>query len=433
MPKFKGKSIRIVEGIAEKLEVPQGKKDVLWFDAELPGFGIRKFARTDRSPGKTTYFVKYNFGMKQRRLTLGVVVRGNLKAMRERASEVLAKAKLGIDVVAVAKEAKTAAAQVVTLGELIPTYLKKRQVEIYEKTLREVSYQEMGRYLKGTWEPLHNSPIREINRQAIVRIIDGLEHKVAADRARQALSGFFGWAIEVGYCESNPTSHIKARAGKIARERVLTEAELVDVWRACQDDDYGKIIKLLILTGQRRQEIGGLEWPEINVAKRQIELPETRTKNKRSHIVPLAEPALALLKAVARHERRRHVFGDGLSRHGHYAEPKAALDARIAARGKRMPPWVIHDLRRTFVTHISELGFAQPHVVEAIANHVSGAKASVAGVYNRAAYLSEKRRALEQWATYVTGLVGGPLTVEMSPERENSGDLGGNLLGGTRS
>src|SRR5262249_23485731 len=104
---------------------------------------------------------------------------------------------------------------------------------------------------------------------------------------------------------------------------------------------------------------------------------------------------------------RRHVFGTaGFT---NWWRAKVELDKRIAERrGAPLPPWTLHDLRRSFTTHVNELGFAQPHVTETILNHISGHKASVAGVYNRATYLPEKREALEKWGRYLTGLVGGP-------------------------
>jgi integrase len=394
--------VKFVEGYADQLQVPAGAKDVQVFDAELPGFGIRKFAS-----GRATYFVKYQVGTRQRRLTLGVVVRGDLKAMRLRASEILFKARAGVDIIAEKEKTKREAAQVVTLGELVPLYLKRRVGE-----LREKSYIEAERYLTKTWRPLHGLPIKDVTRQVIVKLIDEMEHKVAADRARAALSAFFSWAIESSYAEQSPMLHIKARAGSTAREQVLSEAELVEVWRACGDgDDFGTIVRLLILTGQRRDEIGGLEWREIGVEKREISLPGRRTKNGRPHLVPLAAAALGLLGRVEPREGRQHVFGDGSEGFSGFAYSKINLDQRIAARrgGTPLPAWQLRDLRRSFATHVAELGFAAPHVVEATLNHISGSKAGVAGVYNKAAYLAERREALDKWAAYIVGQVDGPL------------------------
>jgi integrase len=146
-----------------------------------------------------------------------------------------------------------------------------------------------------------------------------------------------------------------------------------------------------------------------------------RTKNKRAHIIPLSAEALALLPARPEGSAIRDlVFGVGAGGFGGWSKSKADLDARIAKarKGKPLAAWTLHDLRRSFVTHVSERGFAQPHVVEAIVNHVSGAKAGVAGTYNRAAYAAEKRQALELWGAHVLALVNGTNVVAMSrPQR----------------
>jgi integrase len=253
---------------------------------------------------------------------------------------------------------------------------------------------------------------------------------VSANRALSTLSGFFGWCIEQEYVTgTNPTSHIKPLHEK-GRDRVLSEMELVDIWKACGDDDFGTIIKLLMLTGQRRLEIGHLERAEIFAEKRQIELPSARTKNKQPHIAPLNTAAMALLQGVS-NEGGRHVFGH--SGFTNWYRQKELLDRRITEQ-RGSPPeehWTLHDLRRSFTTHINELGFAQPHVTEAILNHISGHKAAVAGRYNRATYLAERREALERWGHYLTGLVAGPLSAPQSAHPESAGDFRVHLAGGT--
>lgn len=387
---------KFIEGFADKMIVPVDARDAQAFDDELPGFGIRKFGS-----GKASYFVKFNVGRQQRRKTLGKVVRGNLKAMRLEASTVLAKARLGTDVVAQARAA--AAKSTATLGDVVPRYLSARSGE-----LRASSHTEVTRYLMKAWQPLHSHAIDAITRQTVIGVVDDLARdsgKVTADRARIALSGCFSWAIDRGYLENNPAINIRASARTTARSRVLTESELVEVWNACLNDDHGRIVRLLILTGQRRAEIGDLCWSEIKREKRQIELPERRTKNSRAHVVPLSDEALAILEGIAETDGRDLVFGLGARGFSGWSKAKNELNERIAeARRKTgvkkaMPGWTIHDLRRSFVTHVSERGFAPPHVVEAIVNHISGAKAGVAGVYNRATYLLEKRQALERWGS----------------------------------
>ena len=209
----------------------------------------------------------------------------------------------------------------------------------------------------------------------------------------------------------NSPSLARRQAEGGGRDRVLSEAELVEVWRASGEGDYGSIVRLLVLTGQRRLEIGDLAWPEIDPDKRQIELPAERTKNHRPHIVPLSDQALALLPSCRK--GRDLVFGRRDGGFSGWSKAKGELDARIAAArtaagiDKPMPAWRLHDLRRSFVTHLNERGFAQPHVVESIINHASGHLAGVAGIYNKAQYLAERRQALAHWGAHVTALVEG--------------------------
>src|SRR5262249_54370756 len=145
-----------------------------------------------------------------------------------------------------------------------------------------------------------------------VAVIDNLERergKVAVDRARTSLSTLFAWAIDRGYCEANPTVDIKSRSQDIGRSRVLSESEICEVWNACKDDDYGLIVRLLILTGQRKSEIGNLTKPEVNSEKRQIDLPGSRTRNGRAHTVPLSDEAMSIVLSVSCETGHHHLFG----------------------------------------------------------------------------------------------------------------------------
>jgi integrase len=395
--------VKLVEGLAGKLRVPPGKRDIQVFDDALPGFGIRKF-----ESGKAFYFVKFTVGGQQRKLSLGAVVPGVLGEKRKAASEILTRARVGQDVVAEKRSAKSK--RTITLGELVPKYLRD-----CETRLRDATYIGTTRYLDRYWKPLHDRLVETIQRRDIVAVIDDLavnHGKVAADRARAALSGFFAWAIDRTYLDLNPVQNIQRRAAGGSRTRTLSEAELVEVWKACADDDYGQIVRLLILTGQRKTEIGDLTWQEIDLEKRQLDLPPERTKNGRPHLVPLSDEAIKLLKETPRFEARSFAFGQGARGFQGWSKAKLLLDDRIGkerakAGQKPMPGWTLHDIRRSVVTHLHEHGFAQPHIVEAIVNHVSGHRRGVAGVYNKAQHLSERKRALDLWGQHIAALVDG--------------------------
>jgi integrase len=399
------------EGIAKLISVPKGRRDVLVWGTKTPGFFLRKF-----STGRAMWGVRYHVGAKQRRVHLyDAAVRGTLAKARSEAADVRAKARLGTDVVAEKRAAVEATSRTITLGKLVERYLADRR-----DSWRPRYYIELERQLTKDWLPLAGTAIEAVARRDIVKVIDDIaagQGRVAADRARAALSGLYSWAIDRGYCDATPVLHIKPRAENSARERTLTADELREVWLGADavGGDYGRIVKLLILTGQRREEIGLLSWAEIqaNGDGMRIDLPGERTKNHKPHIVPLSAEGASVLPPRPNIPDRLMVFGRVDTGFWNWSQAKAQLDETIASMRKSrrikgtMQPWRLHDLRRTFVTMVGELRFAPPHVVEAIVNHISGHKAGVAGTYNKALYLEERRQALAAWGRYVKVLSGG--------------------------
>ncbi len=214
------------------------------------------------------------------------------------------------------------------------------------------------------------------------------------------MSSFYGWAIGEGITDINPVVGTNKATAETARDRVLGDAELALVWRHAGGGDYGAIVRLLILTGQRREEIGGMLWDELDLEAGLWSIGSARTKNRKAHDVPLSPAAVAILRAIPRRQGREYVFGAGAGAFQGWSNSKSALDARIAQAGWKGKPWRLHDLRRTAATRMADLG-TQPHVIEAVLNHISGHKAGVAGIYNRAAYAAEKREALDRWAQRV--------------------------------
>ncbi len=256
--------------------------------------------------------------------------------------------------------------------------------------------------------------LAEIDRRTIaVRLaeIEEASGPIARNRVRSSLSAFFAWAITEGFIETNPvTGTGKADEGG-SRERVLTEAELAEVWAALEADQFGDIARLLILTAQRREEIGGLRWSEVDFEQGSIVLPPTRTKNKRLHELPLSSAARAVLERQPRRKGRDLIFGHGPGPFSGWSDCKARLDQRllearqaINPKAKPLPDWRIHDLRRTTATIMADKLGVLPHIIEAVLNHVSGHRAGVAGIYNRATYAEEMREALERWGDHVEAI-----------------------------
>jgi integrase len=225
---------------------------------------------------------------------------------------------------------------------------------------------------------------------------------------RTSLSAFFSWAAREGYVESNPVSYTNKAIENGSRERVLDEGELAAIWRATDDSQYGAIVRLLMLSGARRDEVASLCWSEVDLDAATVTLPPARTKNRREHVIPLSDQARAILAAQPHRTQadgpRDLIFGHGRRGYQDWSGSKADLDARItAARKGRALDWTLHDFRRSLSTALHERFGVPPHVVEAVLGHVGGHKSGVGGVYNKAIYLDERRRALQRWADHVEG------------------------------
>jgi integrase len=218
-----------------------------------------------------------------------------------------------------------------------------------------------------------------------------------------ALGKLFAWAAQHRRVPTNPALGMYRPALPPSRHRVLSPDEVRSFWQACDEVGwpFGPAFKLLLLTAQRRSEVTDMAWAELNPDLSVWSIPPARTKNKLPHVVPLPPLARTILSRCPRVAAAPHVFTvTGITPISGFSKIKGRLDSSMATGEE----WRLHDLRRTAATGMAEIGIA-PHVIEAILNHISGARASVAGIYNRAQYQSEKKQALEQWATYVERLV----------------------------
>jgi integrase len=281
---------------------------------------------------------------------------------------------------------------------------------------------------KGLADRWREKQVAEIDGDDIFALVDetrqkgvpGLERrnkKPSEPRARTmfaTLSKMFSWLVQKRRAKQNPCAGVHKPETPKARERVLTDAEIVKFWAACDKahQPFGHALKLLILTGCRVDEVGGMRRSELSDDGQTWIIPGDRTKNHRTHIVPLPRLAREILQDVA-------TGGDivfttnGSTPVSGWSKTKKRLDEAMLgttssaadqnADKVKIAPWRLHDLRRTCATGMAEIGIA-PHIVEACLNHVSGAKAGVAGTYNRAVYATEKKAALERWATHIGGL-----------------------------
>jgi integrase len=407
--------------------IPPGKSEKIFFDDDVPGFGLRI-----REGGSRSFIFQYKLGAKQRRYALGTATALNFATTRKTAEQLYARVKLGQDPASDKVQARASAAQTIKAG--VETFLAQKRGE-----LRERSYPDLARHLLLHAKPLHELPMAKITRRDIAPVLVSVTKNsgaVTANRVRTSLSTFFSWALEQGTADANPVVGT-SRNKEQSRDRVLTPAELRLIWANLGDDHFAAIVRLLALTGQRAGEIAGLRWKEIHDGM--ILLPAERSKNHRAHVVPLSCPALAIIDAQEHRADRDLIFGRGTKPFSGWSNCKERLDARIkkANRGKDIPHWTPHDLRRTFATYAGgglsahllaklparDKEVAQgldldPHIVEAVLNHISGARGGVAGTYNRSTYENPKRIALDRWAEHLTAIVEGRASNVTSLRRE---------------
>lgn len=417
---------RLTDLMVEQIKTP-AKGQVTYWDVEVRPFGLRVGIS-----GKKAWVVMPRVLVegkwKASRIVLGHYEKNagmSLKEAREKARAILARAEKGEDVRQSRKDERKAMEDnsAKTFGVIRDRFIKRhcrpnlKSADQYEAALK-------GRPFTD-WEARALTSITRADVLALRdKIADGYEATVkrrnttkkehhggpvAANRTLAYLKAFFGWCVEEGHLDASPADRVKKAFREQSRERVLLDDELTAVWKAASvaggdNGLYGAIVRLLALTGQRRMEVAGMLREELDLKAKTWTIGSGRTKNGEPHVVPLAPQAVAIIEAVPLVKDCPFVFSIGGKRaFSNWTARKRALDTASKVTG-----WTLHDLRRTVVTGLHESLGIEPHVVEAIVNHVSGpAKAGVAGTYNRALYLDKRRTALEAWANHVDGLLAG--------------------------
>ena len=411
--------MRLTAATIRTLTLPPGKSDHIFFDADLPGFGLRV-----RATGGKTWMVQYAIAGRTRRMVLGPPAVLDPGKARETAKDSLAQVRLGRDPASEKNQARTRAEE--SFGALLKPFMLRQQDRLKPHSLQQANYN-----LFKLCRELHTTPIAALSRKTIaarLATIATTNGPATSNRTRANLSAFCTWAAKEGYLDVNPVSFTNVATENGARERLLTDAELVKIWNALDGEcisrraaagrlranwqasrsHFGVIIKLLILTGLRRTEIGYLSWSEIDLDANLITLPGSRTKNGKSHLVPMSGPVRALIEEQPRQDGCDFLFSRaGGRRFENWSSSKQRLDDQIATiHGEPVAPWVIHDFRRKFSTDLHEKLHVPPHICEVLLGHI-GHQSGVAGVYNRSAYLAECARALDRWADHIVTLVPG--------------------------
>jgi integrase len=260
--------------------------------------------------------------------------------------------------------------------------------------------------------------LSQITRAQVHEVLDGIADRgtpIRANRVFAQMRKMCRWAVARGIIDRSPCEGMSAPSPETRRDRVLDDAEMRLIWVVCGalGWPFGDVVRLLMLTGARRDEVAGMEWAELDLDAGTWTLPAERTKNKREHVVPLSDAALDIIKGLPRVEGRRYVFSttgrtpvSGFSKAKAEID-KAALEIARQQAGDEAPPlphWTLRDIRRSVATDLQRLG-VRLEVTEAILGHVSGSRAGIVGVYQRHTWAEEKRAALDAWSRKLESIV----------------------------
>jgi integrase len=412
-------TIRLTQRAIETLPRPATGRVEYW-DKHLPSFGVRVAAS-----GRKTWVAMYRVDGKLIRETIGVLALiPNVAEARERARESMNNAQAGRNPVAERRERELAAKIKTEAPSDAFRPVATRYLERYaKKNTKPTTWRELQRQLEVDIFPKWGErSITSITRHDVTALLDGIADRgspVQANRTLARLRTLFKWALDEELVPADPTARVRKVVKEAARDRTLSDDEIRLFWAGCDrlGWPFGSMYRALLLTAQRRDEVGGIEWSEIDVERRLWTIPREKAKNDRAHEVQLSALAIEIIEALPRIGDRflftttceRPVSGFSKSKERLDRHMLDVLRDELTKAGKdpdraAIDDWILHDLRRTAATGMARLNIP-PHVVDKILNHVSGSIRGVAAVYNRHAYLDERRAALEAWSRHVESLV----------------------------
>ena len=430
------KATLLTDAVLKKLTAPETGRREHW-DTHIRGLGLRISSSGVKSWVLMTRRLELG-EWKPARVTIGRYPGMTLAQARAEAVKAKAAAQAGEDpgAATVAKREALLAASRDTFATVRAEFLLKYRGRQQRRPAPNTMAQMTGILAGRDFDRWVNLPLAKITRRDILNVLDDIMARgaeVTANRTLSYLKILFNWARERDIIAVNPALELKKPGLERVRERVLSREELRVIWEATTNPDllFNPIVRLLLLTGQRLNEVAQMRWAEIDVGRRLWLLPATtpdgtrRTKNGHANTIPLSPPAMDII--LARRDQQTRLASatrplspllfttTGVTPYCGFGNAKEGLDRRIhtilnrdppeGALAPAMAPWRPHDLRRTMVTHIAEDLRIAPHILEAILNHRSGSKGGVAGVYNKAEHLDEKRDALDAWARHLLAMV----------------------------
>jgi integrase len=396
---------------------PPSHGRVEFFDSSFGGLALRVTEK-----GHKSWSLHFRIGGRLRRYTIGSYPAIKPAEARRRAQQALDRVRDGVDPIE-EKRANRTAPSTGNFAMLARDYLERKQKNVAPNTYRVTKHT----FERDLLPSLGHRAITSITRADVHRVVDAVlarGSRVHANRVLARLRTFLSWTVERGELPVSPAEGIRPPTKERARDRVLTNDEMRWLWSACDayDSMFAPLVKLLLLTAQRRDEVARLEWSEIDFKSRTWTMPREKTKSDRIHEVPLSDAAIEVLHSIPRVSDRIVFTITGTTPVSGFSQAKRRLDVEMMKVRRRwlglpesstaektplsvqIPNWTLHDLRRTSATGMARLNFP-PHVVDKVLNHTSGTIRGVAAVYNRFDYLDGRRAALEAWGRYIENLV----------------------------
>jgi integrase len=416
--------------------IEAGDADKYAWDTELPRFGVRVTPAAAR-----IYLIQYRAKpapggkAKTRRITIGQHGPWTVEHARSAAKELLANVDLGRDPFADREAEREARQQAADAAAAAQQAAELRMRDTFEAVaeryidlcLTKKSGAETARLIRydavPVWRGRH---IAEVRRADVADLTDTIKKRspAVARSTYAALRGLFSWCVERDLIAASPCDAVTAPPRPEARDRVLADDELRLIWKASDGlgPVFSAVVKLLALTGQRRAEVAGMAWTELDIEAATWRIPRERAKNGRAHEIDLCAEAVAILRKVEQDGElvfpvRRSGAAAGpvrgfsavkrhLDRLIEALRAAEAVEAEVEPPKSPLPTWRLHDLRRTAATGMAGMNFA-PHVVERVLNHVSGVQSGLVGVYQRHEYRAEREAASLGWGARVAEITSG--------------------------
>lgn len=396
--------INLTDAAIQRLKRPEGGPVDYW-DTTLRGLGLR-IAPSGRKTFNVQTKVLREGRRRDTRIKLGVYPEISLADARAKAIEVKGQAAASLDPVTVRAQERAAEEQAsAQVAATAFSIVRKQFLKEHLPTLKKTTASEYERVLTNTFAAWDNIPLEDISAPMVEAVLNTVVGKYMRNRSRAYVRVLFNWAVEEELLAASPVKKLTKRKKKlteeVSRDRVLTEDEISDLWNVKSVYPFGPMFKLLLLTGQRRNEVAGMRWQDIDLERALWTLPRSLTKNKEPHKVPLSEQVVAILEELPRIGEKYVLTSSGKTPVSGFSKAKTNLD-----KASGVTDWRWHDLRRTFATFSAEHLETPQAVVEAVLNHKSGSTSGLAGVYNRAKYTKQKAAALQAWANLVDRITG---------------------------